>query len=134
MAFVAGCATTQARRPESGAANDLAGRVTELQIQIQAKDQEIKDLKLQLEGMKNSLQKSTNFAAQESRGQSSLVQVPGVTVKDLQKALVRAGFDPGPADGKIGRKTRKALKEFQKKNHLKADGVVGEKTWVLLKS
>ena len=46
----------------------------------------------------------------------------------IQTALGRAGYDPGPADGKMGAKTRKALELFQKENGLKPDGVVGART------
>ena len=53
---------------------------------------------------------------------------------DLQAALKRAGYDPGALDGKLGKKTRSAVKAFQKKNGLTADGVVGEKTWAALRS
>ncbi|PHR25421.1 MAG: hypothetical protein COA37_00850 [Hoeflea sp.] len=50
----------------------------------------------------------------------------GVTAYDpleLQQLLAKAGFDPGPLDGKPGRKTRSALQNFQKVAGLKVDGV-----------
>ncbi|MBI3252846.1 MAG: peptidoglycan-binding protein [Candidatus Omnitrophica bacterium] len=61
-----------------------------------------------------------------------MIHVPGVTPKELQTALKKAGCYSGPVDGDLGRKTKKAIKEFQKKHGLAADGVVGEKTWTLL--
>lgn len=48
---------------------------------------------------------------------------------DIQKALTNAGFSPGPIDGKMGAKTKKAIQEFQKEHNLTIDGIVGEKTW-----
>jgi peptidoglycan hydrolase-like protein with peptidoglycan-binding domain len=39
----------------------------------------------------------------------------------------------GEVDGRIGPKTKEAIKEFQSKNKLAADGKVGPKTWALLK-
>ncbi|MFH1478323.1 MAG: peptidoglycan-binding protein [Candidatus Omnitrophota bacterium] len=51
------------------------------------------------------------------------------TTKDIQIALKNAGFDPGGIDGKMGQRTRQAVKEFQKTKGLKIDGVVGLKTW-----
>jgi peptidoglycan hydrolase-like protein with peptidoglycan-binding domain len=51
------------------------------------------------------------------------------TTKEIQKALKNAGFDPGAIDGKIGPKTKQAIKEFQRVKGLKVDGVVGSKTW-----
>jgi peptidoglycan hydrolase-like protein with peptidoglycan-binding domain len=45
-----------------------------------------------------------------------------VDVKDLQGDLQKLGYDPGPADGMLGSKTRAALRTFQQDNGLKADG------------
>jgi len=52
---------------------------------------------------------------------------------DIQRALKAAGFDPGPIDGKLGPKTKKAVQDFQKKHNLTVDGVVGKKTWAKMK-
>ena len=49
--------------------------------------------------------------------------------KEIQQALKNAGFYQGPIDGKVGPVTRDAVKEFQRTNGLKADGVVGRQTW-----
>jgi len=48
---------------------------------------------------------------------------------DIQRALTNAGFSPGPIDGKMGAKTKKAIQEFQKEHNLTIDGIVGPKTW-----
>jgi membrane-bound lytic murein transglycosylase B len=40
----------------------------------------------------------------------------------FQQALAAAGFDPGPADGILGRNTRAALRQYQKSQGLPADG------------
>lgn len=53
---------------------------------------------------------------------------------DVQRALKGAGFYDGDVDGKIGPKTRDAIREFQRANNLEPDGVCGRKTWDLLKS
>lgn len=52
--------------------------------------------------------------------------------RQIQTALKNAGFDPGPVDGKIGPKTKKAIKDFQAANGLTSDGKVGPKTWAKL--
>lgn len=52
--------------------------------------------------------------------------------RQIQTALKNAGYDPGAIDGKLGAKTRKATKDFQAANGLKADGKVGQKTWTKL--
>lgn len=55
-----------------------------------------------------------------------------VWIKRIQQALKKAGFDPGPIDGKMGPKTKKAITEFQKLNGLNADGIIDQKTWKAL--
>lgn len=55
-----------------------------------------------------------------------------MTTKDIQEALSEAGFAPGPIDGIRGRRTIKAIKEFQAANGLIPDGLVGPKTIAVL--
>lgn len=55
-----------------------------------------------------------------------------MTILELQKALAKAGFDPGPADGISGPKTRAAIKGFQTKHGLQVDGIAGPKTMAKL--
>ena len=50
------------------------------------------------------------------------------SVRDIQTALNRKGFNPGEIDGIWGRNTIKAVRAFQGANGLVADGVVGPKT------
>ncbi|MDP3722912.1 MAG: peptidoglycan-binding domain-containing protein [Candidatus Omnitrophota bacterium] len=54
------------------------------------------------------------------------------STRDIQGALKNAGFDPGPIDGKLGSRTRQAIREFQGVNGLQVDGVVGKGTWAKL--
>ncbi|MCM8761635.1 MAG: peptidoglycan-binding protein, partial [Candidatus Omnitrophica bacterium] len=53
-------------------------------------------------------------------------------MKDIQIARKNAGFYTGSIDGIKGKATRKAIRDFQKAHGLKADGVVGSKTWEAL--
>jgi len=52
--------------------------------------------------------------------------------REIQLCLKNAGFYDGKIDGVKGKNTRRAIREFQKANGLKADGIVGKKTWELL--
>ncbi len=55
-----------------------------------------------------------------------------IDVAVVQRVLKKAGCDPGPVDGKLGRKTRAAIRAFQKKEGLAADGRVGYQTLTAL--
>ena len=46
----------------------------------------------------------------------------------VQKALNSAGFDAGAPDGKMGKRTKQALTNFQRAQGLKPDGIIGYKT------
>lgn len=124
-----GCATTRARKADPQA---TAAQVESLQAELAAKDQQIQDLQYQLESYQQSYQSSSGASSRVST-RSSVIRVKGVTAKAVQRALSDAGYDPGPIDGRIGKKTKAAIKEFQRRNNLKADGIVGERTWSLLK-
>ena len=47
-------------------------------------------------------------------------------VEDSQRMLRKQGFNPGPVDGKIGWRTRQAVKDFQKANNLPVSGYIDE--------
>lgn len=53
-------------------------------------------------------------------------------VRQIQKALQKTGYYKGEIDGKIGLRTKRAIKEFQRAKKLNSDGIVGEKTWEAL--
>ena len=56
----------------------------------------------------------------------------GTAVKTMQEALLTRGYTPGVADGKFGRGTEAAVKQFQKNNGLTIDGLAGKMTLTLL--
>jgi hypothetical protein len=55
----------------------------------------------------------------------------GDSVRLLQELLSKAGYQVD-IDGNFGKQTDKAVKDFQKKNKLVVDGIVGTKTWIKL--
>ncbi len=56
----------------------------------------------------------------------------GSDVKTVQDKLRRWGYYTGSVDGIYGPKTKEAVKYFQRKNGLTADGIVGKKTFEML--
>ncbi|MCK4622041.1 MAG: peptidoglycan-binding protein [Desulfuromonadales bacterium] len=53
----------------------------------------------------------------------------GEDVKTVQEILKQLGYNPGPIDGWYGEKTESAVIQFQERNNLYADGIVGPNTW-----
>ncbi len=65
----------------------------------------------------------------ESDGESDLtVSTDPELIADLQRALTRAGYDPGSPDGTFGQNTEEAVIAFQQANGLSPDGIVGPET------
>ena len=65
----------------------------------------------------------------ESEGESDLtVSTDPELIAELQRALTRAGYDPGTPDGTYGQNTEEAVVAFQQANGLSPDGIVGPET------
>jgi N-acetylmuramoyl-L-alanine amidase len=60
-------------------------------------------------------------------------RMTGKLVRDVQRALAAKGFNPGPIDGEFGSLTAGAVRAFQLKKGLAADGEVGTLTAKALK-
>ncbi len=56
----------------------------------------------------------------------------GEAVEALQKKLLGQGINPGPVDGVFGPKTEDAVKRFQDREGLEADGIAGPNTLTAL--
>ena len=130
LTFITGCATTRAKRPDP--VTDLNNQVTQLQSEVQQKDLEIQELQSQLESYKQAVGTTSSYSGNRVGKKSKIIKVSGVSTVDVQNALKRAGYDPGPIDGAAGHKTKSSIKQFQRDHGLTADGIVGEKTWPLL--
>ena len=139
-----GCATTKMKTQNE----ETESRVTELEKNLQAKDAQIVDLQYQVKDLSSKIETSkpaeSEQVSQESSAQAGLVKPLGISdnlqiirVKaspdKIQRALKSAGVYTGPVDGRIGPGTKAAIIEFQKSHGLKADGVLGRKTWDELK-
>lgn len=52
----------------------------------------------------------------------------------IQRALKNAGYYQGTVDGKVGSRTKEAIRNFQRDQGLATDGICGRQTWARLKS
>jgi len=50
-------------------------------------------------------------------------------IRNIQFALFKAGFNPGRVNGRTGKRTRRAIRSFQKSKGLPITGIVDDKTW-----
>lgn len=122
--------------------DQLQTRIVELEQKLDEKDAEVVDLKYELKDLST---KVNSYKVSESApSYSSSEKVPAETgaskdidgiikvsasATDVQTALKNAGFYNGAVDGKIGSQTKRAVVSFQKSHNLKADGVIGKRTW-----
>jgi murein L,D-transpeptidase YcbB/YkuD len=123
---LAGCATT--RRPKEFEIQGLRNQVSVLESQLQSKDEEISSLKDQLN---SQLQEKEISSSRRVKVIAEAKYRP--SIRQIQKALKNAGYNPGTIDGRMGRETKDAIRAFQRANGLKADGKAGRNTWKLLK-
>lgn len=68
---------------------------------------------------------SKNTTSKDTSSKTS-VNSEKETIKQVQLALNKLGYDCGEADGIIGKKTTAAVKKFQKDNKLTVDGIIGK--------
>ena len=71
----------------------------------------------------------TDPSAAASSAGSPLPKEESARVREIQQALKSAGYDPGSVDGRMGARTRTAIRDFQLANGLEPDGKVGPRTW-----
>jgi len=139
--LISGCATATSKR-----INSLETKTAGLQAKVDSLEQRQSSIESQSGESRESVGYLKGKVESASRGPSTVVVTgatgnegylyktgkASLTKKDIQLALKNAGFYNGQIDGKIGKKTKKAIREFQKANGLKADGKVGLKTKDLL--
>ncbi len=144
---VSGCATTH-QNPQL--VNELQTRVGELEQQLKTKNEEVdslkyevKDLSYELDRVKMQSGKTSGQSVESSesssadfssyKGSNDIIRI-SASPNQVQAALKNAGYYKGAVDGKVGAKTKDAISRFQRDRGLKADGVIGKKTWDELKT
>jgi murein L,D-transpeptidase YcbB/YkuD len=141
--FLSGCATTRSANPD---VQSMQSRIDFLESEINAKDQEIGSMRSQLKQANRNYAANEDYEVSVNKNKSTIrtltknneykeiIKVDGVTAEKVQTALKNAGFYNGDIDGKIGPKTKDAIKAFQRDNSLTVDGVIGRGTWSKLKT
>ena len=118
--LLGGCATA-VKKSSDLEEQGLRNQISLLESQVELKDEEISELKDVIWEL-NQKQEAKSVKVVDSKP----------STKNIQMALSSAGFDPGKIDGKMGKRTREAVRAFQTANDLKVDGKVGKETWGLL--
>jgi murein L,D-transpeptidase YcbB/YkuD len=135
---VSGCATTQHKAD----GDQMQSRIVELEKKLEEKDSEIVDLQYEVKDLASRVESKSERSGPDLNApvpMAPIAKVSGDIIRvniqpeQLQQALKGAGVYNGKIDGKIGSGTKAAIIEFQKSNGLTPDGVVGRKTWDLLK-
>ncbi len=136
LVLATGCVSNKKHNREIGVlqsqVNTLASEVSRLDTEVQAQSSKHGIMEA-FAPKKPQLAPavSESYTASAMYKTPSGFELPGA---DIQRALKTAGYYDGEVDGKIGPKTRDAIRAFQKDNNMKADGVCGRKTWDLLKT
>ncbi|NJO55144.1 MAG: peptidoglycan-binding protein [Rhodospirillales bacterium] len=78
-----------------------------------------------------SLASKGGSAKEDRSGQTK--QTSDARVAEAQSLLTVLGYQVGPVDGKIGRQTRAAIREFEKKRGLEVDGRLDKKVLAQLR-
>lgn len=144
--FLMGCATT--RQPVSYDNTNI--RLERIERNIIEKNKEMEEIRYSVDELSSKVDqisgtagvRSVRPAVKEeydddgdpiedaglSADSGKIIRVP-VSEKEVQLALKNAGYYDGAIDGKIGKKSVGAIKNFQKDFGLKVDGIIGRQTW-----
>lgn len=146
-----GCATTQS----SSNVNQLQIKVAQLERKLEDKDTEIVTLKKRIGDLEDDfdamgpysvsepsvtyysettpvVRKESKTSVPVTKDNEQIIRV-SADAATVQRALQKAGYYKGAIDGKVGSGTKAAIVDFQKDKGLKADGLIGQQTWNLLK-
>jgi murein L,D-transpeptidase YcbB/YkuD len=123
--LLTGCATTSTTvKSQTQQVNEqikeLQDKVRFLEQELQSRGKQVSELEMELDKIKK-----TTGSTQPTK---TAPVVKNLSIRQIQTALKNAGFYNGAIDGKEGNLTRAAIKRFQRKCGLKADGIVGKRT------
>lgn len=132
MALTTGCASKKRHQRD---VENLQNQIGALQSEVARLDQAARDSDAALKSAQAGAQGTGSALGQFTEGAlyrtPSGFELPSVAI---QKALKNAGYYQGALDGKVGSKTKQAIRNFQKDNGLNPDGVCGRQTWSRLQS
>ena len=112
----------------------ISGCVTTPVVNYSGENQQLKEQVSSLEGqLAKSRQENSQLRLQLQQQAASKTEVRMPKAEEIQTALKKAGYYKGPADGQIGTQTKEAVKKFQQANGINPDGVVGSRTWALMR-
>jgi len=109
---------------------DIKGRMAHLETELGRHEESIRDLQAQASRpvVVPEAPPKVEFAPQPSPAPKQLSQSRPLTTRQAQIALKRAGHNPGPIDGKMGRLTRSAIRSFQQAEGLQVTGALDSTT------
>ena len=148
-----GCASTSQQASDNA---QMQVQISKLERNWEQSDQDMKELKTEVDSireivdtiesdqMEGVLKKKDGYSGKSSMSSQGSSMMKGdfseedilhvdVSPAMVQTALKNAGFYDGTVDGKLGQRSKKAVIDFQQAHDLKADGVIGAKTWSELK-
>ena len=133
LMLTTGC-TTQKRHQRDF--SSLQNQISTLQSDVARLDQSLKDSESSLKtAQEQGIGSGSAFASLAESGPvyrtPSGFELPTLAI---QRALKGAGYYQGEIDGKVGSRTKEAIRNFQRDQGLTPDGVCGRQTWIRLKS
>ena len=103
---------------------DIPAEYTTITKRILVKDEEVQEEEVPAEYAVETMRVMSSQGGQ-AKWEEILcdIKVTGNTTMQVQRALISRGYDPGPADGVMGAKTKSALAKFQQDNGLPVGGM-----------
>ena len=136
LVLTTGCTTKKRHQRDI---TTLQTQIGTLQADVSRLDQSLKDTELALKAVQERggtpAVGTSSVLGQFTEG--AIYRTPSgfeLPAAAIQHALKGAGYYQGTIDGKVGSRTKEAIRNFQKDQGLEADGVCGRQTWAKLKS